>query len=59
MGLESQIKLGRCNELAAIENVQECASRYEQLIDQTFSWSHALHARAVFEVADVIDPVET
>ena len=59
MGLEGQIELGRRNEIAAIENVQERTTRYEQLNDQTYSWSCALNAGTVFEVDDVKDPAET
>ncbi|HCL73018.1 MAG TPA: hypothetical protein DIC58_09295 [Gammaproteobacteria bacterium] len=59
MGLEGQIKLGRRNELAAIENIQERKARYDQMVDQAYAWSRALNAGTVFEVDDVIDPAET
>ena len=59
MGLEGQIKLGRRNELEAIENIQERKARYEQLVDEAYAWSRALNAGMVFEVDDVIDPAET
>lgn len=59
MGLEGQIKLGRRNELAAIENIQERKARYEKLVDEAYAWSRALNAGTVFEVDDVIDPAET
>ena len=59
MGLEGQIKLGRRNELAAIENIQERKARYEQLVDEAYAWSRALNAGTVFEVDDVIDPADT
>lgn len=59
MGLEGQIKLGRRNELAAIENIKERKARYEQLVDEAYAWSRALNAGTVFEVDDVIDPAET
>jgi len=59
MGLEGQIKLGRRNELAAIEDIQERKARYEKLVDEAYAWSRALNAGTVFEVDDVIDPAET
>ena len=59
MGLEGQIKLGRRNELAAIENIQERKARYEKLVDEAYAWSRALNAGTVFEVDDVIDPADT
>ena len=59
MGLEGQIKLGRRNELAAIENIQERKARYEQLVEEAYAWSRALNAGMVFEVDDVIDPADT
>jgi acetyl/propionyl-CoA carboxylase alpha subunit len=59
MGLEGQIKLGRRNELAAIENIQERKARYEKMVDEAYAWSRALNAGTVFEVDDVIDPADT
>ncbi|MEM7080113.1 MAG: carboxyl transferase domain-containing protein [Pseudomonadota bacterium] len=59
MGLEGQIKLGRRNELAAIESIPERKARYEQLVDEAYAWSRALNAGTVFEVDDVIDPATT
>ena len=59
MGLEGQIKLGRRNELAAIENIQERKARYEKMVDDAYAWSRALNAGTVFEVDDVIDPADT
>ena len=59
MGLEGQIKLGRRNELAAIENIQERKARYEEMVENAYAWSRALNAGTVFEVDDVIDPAET
>jgi acetyl/propionyl-CoA carboxylase alpha subunit len=59
MGLEGQIKLGRRNELAAIENIQERMARYEEMVENAYAWSRALNAGTVFEVDDVIDPADT
>ena len=59
MGLEGQIKLGRRNELAAIENIQERKARYEEMVENAYAWSRALNAGTVFEVDDVIDPADT
>ena len=59
MGLEGQIKLGRRDELAAIENIQERKAKYEKWVDEAYAWSRALNAGTVFEVDDVIDPATT
>ena len=59
MGLEGQIKLGRRNELAAIEDIPARKARYEELVADAYAWSRALNAGTVFEVDDVIDPAET
>ncbi|MEM7001863.1 MAG: carboxyl transferase domain-containing protein [Pseudomonadota bacterium] len=59
MGLEGQIKLGRRNELAAIEDIPARKARYDQLVEEAYAWSRALNAGTVFEVDDVIDPAET
>jgi acetyl-CoA carboxylase carboxyltransferase component/biotin carboxyl carrier protein len=59
MGLEGQIKLGRRNELAAIENIQKRKARYEEMVENAYAWSRALNAGTVFEVDDVIDPADT
>ncbi|NKB99437.1 MAG: carbamoyl-phosphate synthase large subunit [Pseudomonadales bacterium] len=59
MGLEGQIKLGRRNELAAIEDIPKRKARYDQLVAEAYAWSRALNAGTVFEVDDVIDPADT
>lgn len=59
MGLEGQIKLGRRNELAAIEDIPTRKARYEELVADAYAWSRALNAGTVFEVDDVIDPADT
>ena len=59
MGLEGSIKLGRRAELAAITDLAERKAHYDQLVADAYSWARALNAGTVFEVDDVIDPVET
>lgn len=59
MGLEGQIKLGRRNELAAIEDIPKRKARYDELVADAYAWSRALNAGTVFEVDDVIDPADT
>ncbi len=59
MGLEGAIKLGRRNELAAIEDIPKRKARYEELVADAYAWSRALNAGTVFEVDDVIDPADT
>jgi acetyl/propionyl-CoA carboxylase alpha subunit len=59
MGLEGSIKLGRRNELAAIEDPEERRRVYEQHVADLYEKGKALSIGAVYEVDDVIDPAET
>lgn len=59
MGLEGQIKLGFRNELAAIEDPEKRAARYQQLVDALYEAGKALNAGVAFGVDDVIDPANS
>jgi len=59
MGLEGSIKLGRREELLAIEDLADRKARYDQLVAEAYDWASALNGATVFEFDDVIDPVET
>jgi len=53
------VKLGRSAELAAITDIAQRKARYDELVDEAYSWARALNAGTVYEVDDVIDPVDT
>ena len=59
MGLEGSIKLGRRNELAAIEDPEERRRVYERHVADLYEKGKALSIGAVYEIDDVIDPAET
>ena len=59
MGLEGSVKLGSRAELAAIEDPQERARRYEQLVAAAYENGKAIHHGESFGVDDVIDPADT
>jgi len=59
MGLEGQVKLGRRRELAAIEDPAERMAAYERMVAELYEHGKALNTGSMFEVDDVIDPMET
>ncbi len=59
MGIEGQVKLGFRNELAAIDDRAERATRYQELVDSAYERGRALNAGASFAVDDVIDPADS
>ena len=59
MGLEGQMKLGFRNELAAIEDPEERAQRYAELVAAAYERGKALNAGVAFAFDDVIDPADT
>ena len=59
MGLEGAVKLGYRNELAAIEDPAERMARYEEMVAEMYEQGKALNTATVFEIDDVIDPVDT
>jgi acetyl/propionyl-CoA carboxylase alpha subunit len=59
MGLEGAVKLAWRNELAAIEDPAERRAEYERRVAQMYEQGKALSTASLFEVDDVIDPVDT
>jgi acetyl-CoA carboxylase carboxyltransferase component len=59
MGLEGAVKLGYRNELAAIEDPAQRRAEYERRVAQLYEQGKALSTAALFEIDDVIDPLET
>ncbi len=56
MGLEGAVKLGFRRELAAADDPE---AMLDHLISQAYEHSKALNIASVFEIDDVIDPVDT
>jgi len=59
MGLEGAVKLGFRRELEAIADEDERAERLEQMVAHAHEHAKALNAATLFELDDVIDPVDT
>ncbi|GII92962.1 carboxyl transferase domain-containing protein [Sinosporangium siamense] len=59
MGLEGAVRLGYRAELEAIADPRARQRRFEELVAQLYEYGKALSVAAVFEVDDVIDPIET
>jgi len=59
MGLEGAVKLGYRNELAAIEDPAQRRAEYERRVAQLYEQGKALSTASLFEIDDVIDPLET
>jgi acetyl/propionyl-CoA carboxylase alpha subunit/acetyl-CoA carboxylase carboxyltransferase component len=59
MGLEGAVKLGYRNELAAISDPEERRKVYEKRVAGMYEQGKALSAASLFELDDVIDPVDT
>jgi len=59
MGLEGAVRLGFAKELAAIEDEQARAERYEELVAQHYEAGKALNAAMKLELDEVIDPADT
>ena len=59
MGLEGQVKLGQRARLEAIEDLAERQAAYERMVEAAYNRGKGLNAGQVFEVDDVIDPVDT
>jgi acetyl-CoA carboxylase carboxyltransferase component len=56
MGVEGAVRLGYRRELAAAEDP---GALFEDLVARTYERGRALSAATVYEIDDVIDPVET
>jgi acetyl/propionyl-CoA carboxylase alpha subunit/acetyl-CoA carboxylase carboxyltransferase component len=59
MGLEGQIRLGHRRELEAIQDPQQRAARFQQLVDGLYQHGKATHYATFLVVDEVIDPAET
>ncbi|MDA1074419.1 MAG: carbamoyl-phosphate synthase large subunit [Proteobacteria bacterium] len=59
MGLEGSVKLGYRNDLAAIEDPQERAAKYEQMVARAYETGKALNYGSLFSVDDTIDPKDS
>ena len=59
MGLEGAVKLGYRKELQAIEDAEERAAAYEQMVADMYKRGKAVNMASHFELDDVIDPADT
>ena len=59
MNLEAAVRLANRAELQAIEDIEERAQRYEDLVAESYRRGSALNAASVHENDGVIDPAET
>jgi acetyl-CoA carboxylase carboxyltransferase component len=59
MNLESGVLLGNRDVLAQIEDIDERADAYDEMVEFAYERSSAINAGSVFGVDDVIDPAET
>jgi len=59
MGLEGAVKLGFRKELDQIKDSQEKKSMYDFLVKQAYERGSALNVATIFEIDDVIDPVDS
>ena len=59
MNLEAAVRLGDRAELAAIEDIEERAARYEELVAEAYRRGKGVNASSVLENDGVIDPADT
>ena len=59
MGLEGAVKLGRRDELMAIEDPAERMAKYEEMVAAMYAQGKAINAASLFELDNVIDPADT
>lgn len=59
MGLEGAVKLGRRDELMAIEDPEERMAKYEEMVAAMYAQGKAINAASLFELDNVIDPADT
>ena len=59
MGVEGAVTLGFRRELEAIEDENERAARYQQLVDSMYEQGKAENVASYFEIDDVIDPADS
>ena len=59
MNLEAAVRLGQRAELAAIENIEERAARYEELVAEAYRSGKGVNSSSVHENDGIIDPAAT
>lgn len=59
MGLEGAVQLGFAKELAAIDDPERRAARYEELVAQHYEAGKAINGAMKLELDEVIDPADT
>jgi acetyl-CoA carboxylase carboxyltransferase component len=59
MGLEGAVRLGYSKELEAIDDPDERAATFQQMVDRMYEIGKALNTATHFEIDDVIDPADT
>jgi acetyl/propionyl-CoA carboxylase alpha subunit/acetyl-CoA carboxylase carboxyltransferase component len=59
MGLEGGVRLGFRAELEAIEDPDERAERFDELVAEAYQHGKAINVASVYEIDGVIDPAET
>jgi acetyl-CoA carboxylase carboxyltransferase component/biotin carboxyl carrier protein len=59
MGLEGAVKLAFRRELDAVEDPAERQALYEEMVARMYERGKAQNAASVYEIDDVIDPVDT
>ncbi|MEM1436349.1 MAG: carboxyl transferase domain-containing protein [Pseudomonadota bacterium] len=59
MGLEGAVKLGFRNELAAIDDPDERAAKFDEMVERMYERGKAVSTASYFEIDDVIDPADS
>ncbi|MEM6708603.1 MAG: carboxyl transferase domain-containing protein [Pseudomonadota bacterium] len=59
MGLEGAVKLGYRNELAAIDDPEERANTFAEMVERMYERGKAVSTASYFEIDDVIDPADS
>jgi len=59
MGLEGAVKLGYRKELEAVEDPDERAALYEEMVERMYQHGKAVNTASYFEIDDVIDPKDS
>src|SRR5688572_31237218 len=59
MGLEGAVRLGYRKELDAIEDADERARTFQEMVDRMYEHGKAVNAASHFELDDVIDPADS
>jgi acetyl-CoA carboxylase carboxyltransferase component len=59
MGLEGAVRLGYRKELEAVANDAERDALFREMVDRMYEHGKAVSVASVFEIDDVIDPIDT